>query len=121
MSLSIVVAQFIYILYYFGSRRDMISFNTFDQIREGVAAFVICSLAGYLLYLLIEAPFANLQADLMLRKSKKDVEIAVLKEEINIVNNSDKLDSIFFKDQNNNLIRIVNKDKNLIRDEKKIS
>lgn len=72
MCLSIVVSQFIYILYYLGSRRNMISFTTFDQLKEGISAFVMVCLAGYLLYLLVEAPFSNLLTEFVTRKKAKE-------------------------------------------------
>lgn len=71
MCLSIVVSQFIYILYYLGSRRNMISFTTFDQIKEGISAFVMVCMAGYLLYLLVEAPFSNILTEFVTKKRSK--------------------------------------------------
>ena len=108
MCLSIVISQFIYILYYFGSRRTMVQFNTFDQTKEGIAAFAICTLAGYLLHLLVEAPFSNLLTELM--SSRKETKK---------VNNKFDDDRIRMKDENSNLIsNLVQKE---LIDEKKIN
>lgn len=115
MCLSIVVSQFIYILYYFGSRRNMISFTTFDQIKEGISAFAICSLAGYLLYLIVEAPFSNLLTHFATRKQR------IKKDEFkyDLIKIDDAFKDLMGKDENNNrFFNIIGKQS---IDEKKIN
>ena len=60
MSMSIATCQFFYLWFYLGTRRDLIRLTWFDLLREGVLAFFVCWLIGFLVHLFIEAPMVNL-------------------------------------------------------------
>ena len=120
MCLSIVVSQFIYILYYLGSRRNMISFTTFDQLKEGISAFVMVCMAGYLLYLLVEAPFSNILTEFVTKKRSKEKRAVNDLLNHHVQPNEPENQYDFVKqDANNNSIRdIVQKE---LAEEKKIN
>jgi hypothetical protein len=65
MGLSVVVAQYVYVLYLMGSARQMQLFTTFAQVKEGIAGFAIMSVIGLVIYLLFEAPVVNLLFELV--------------------------------------------------------
>lgn len=104
----------------------MISFNTFDQTKEGIAAFFLCTMTGYLLYLLVEAPFTNLLTDFATRRkqaldeSRISMKSTVKNDLIRPASmlNDKESNNGSIKDENSNLISIVRKE---FIEEKKIN
>lgn len=94
MGLSIVISQYLYIMYMLGSSRQMHLFTTFAQIKEGLAGLVIMLTIGLVIYLLFEAPVVNLLFDLV--GSKRGQKEMVKPRKL-------RVDLAEFKDENGNL------------------